>query len=146
MAPVLPKFVRYFDLSGAVDADPIVAQPGPAALGALVTGFGGSLLINTWEVDGEGGRVTPTVGLDLTIGVVTLSSVEAERPPGAEGTTTVANTFWGRGPLPTLVTPGEWLIQPELSDVVGFTVIITAKAASPAGRWLAIFAARGPQR
>jgi hypothetical protein len=145
-APILPRLVRYFDLSGAVDADPLIAQPGPGALGPLTSGFGGAILINGWEVDVEGRRVAPTPGLELTVGVVTLSGVEPEtRPPGATATEALRETFWGRGPLSEGVEPGEWQIQAELGDGVRFTVAVTAKAASPAGRWLAIYAARGPR-
>lgn len=137
------RLIRYFDLAGAVDADPLIAQPGPTALGDLVTGFGGAILVNAWECDLEARRVTPTVGLELTVGVVTLTHVKADQRPSGSGS--VNETFWGRGPLSSQVGPGEWQIQAELGDLVGFTVIVTAKNLTPAGRHLAIYAARGPR-
>ena len=140
----MPSLVRYFDLGGADDVDPILTQPPEDTYGDLITGFGGQILINAWEVDDAGEPATPTGGLLLTMGVVTLSQLSPERRPDSSPTNGLVMKRWGRGPLALLTEAGEWRIQAELSEVVAFTVVITAHTVV-ANRQLAIWATRGPR-
>jgi hypothetical protein len=133
-------FVRYFSLAGAADADPTVAQPDPDTYGLpIIPEKGGSVLINAWEVDAAGRRVTPTPGLALTLGIVTVSRVGPVGRPVPLATLTEPQKFWGRGALSTAQEPGWWQIQTELGNVVGFSVVVTAKTGTPA-TYLSIWA------
>ena len=133
--------IRYFDLAGAVDADP-TTQPAPDVLGQLVTGFGGAIRIDAFVVDANGDTQDPA-GLTVDIAVCWVTNVDVERvPPTA---TSNAQSPWSRGPIAIGKTPGVALIQAELEDVVGFQVAVLAKSGSPAGLRLAIYATRGPR-
>ncbi len=137
----MPTPVRYFDLTAAVDADPLT-QPAATAYGDLVTGFGGAIQFAAWLVDADG-VVQPAGSLTVDLAVAWVSRIEVERvPPSAAPSVQMA---WSRGPIATTKAPGIGLIQAELAEVVGFTVVVLAKSASPAGMRLAIQAMRGPR-
>jgi hypothetical protein len=138
----VPKLVRYFDLAGAVDVDPITTQPAADAFGPLVTGLGQRVSIDAWVVDAAGAKLAPGA-LTVSIAIVWIWKVETDSEPAGS---TVANEVWARGPIATDVVPGEELTQAELGDVVGFQVAVTAKSASPAGQRLAIYATLGPRK
>jgi len=136
-----PQFVRYFELAGAVDVDPILAQPAADTFGPLVTGFGQRVSIDAWVIDAAGEVVAPPLVL-ISIAIAWIWRVDVDRDPA---TTPVKRDMWARGPIAVGVTPGEELTQSELGDVVGFQVVVTAKSASPAGQRLAIYATLGPR-
>jgi hypothetical protein len=138
----VPKLVRYFDLAGAVDVDPITTQPAADAFGPLVTGFGQRVSIDAWVVDATGAKVAPGA-LTVSIAIVWVWRVDTDTEPVGG---TAQNDMWARGPIATNVIPGEELTQAELGDVVGFQVAVTAKSASPAGQRLAIYATLGPRK
>ncbi len=137
----VPELVRYFDLAGPVDADPLILQPQADAFGDLMTGFGQRVSINAWVVNAAGDK-TPPLGLTISIAVAWVWKVNVDRVPV---TTPASNDMWSRGTIAVGVTPGEELTQAELGDVVGFTAIVTAKSASPAGLRLAIYSTLGPR-
>lgn len=138
----LPKIVRYFDLAGAVDPDPILTQPARDAFGSLTTGFGQRVNVDAWVVDAAGEKQAPGA-LTVSVAIVWVYRVDVDAEPAGANPRT--NDMWARGPVATEVIPGEELTQAELGDVVGFTVAVTAKSASPAGQRLAIFATLGPR-
>jgi hypothetical protein len=138
----VPKLVRYFDLAGAVDEDPITTQPDADTFGPLVSGFGQRVSIDAWVVDATGAKLAPGA-LTVSIAVVWVYVVDTDSEPLGS---TVKNELWARGPIATDVIPGEELTQAELGDVVGFQVAVTAKSASPAGQRLAIYATLGPRK
>lgn len=138
----VPQLIRYFDLAGAVDVDPITTQPARDAFGPLTSGFGQRVSIGAWVVDAAGVKVAPGA-LTVSIAVVWIWRVAVDPEPAGEAK--VLNDMWDRGPIATDVIPGEELTQSELGDVVGFTVVVTAKSASPAGQRLAIYATLGPR-
>jgi len=137
-----PTLVRYFDLAGAVDTDPIIDQPARDAFGPLATGFGQRVSIDAWVVDAAGDKQAPA-GLLLEIAIAWVYQVDVDHAPPAA--TKKTNDMWSRGPVAVDVTPGEELTQAELGNVVGFTVVVTAKNAAPAGLRLAIYAVLGPR-
>jgi len=136
-----PTLVRYFALDGPVDGDPTVTQPTSTALGALTSGFGQRVLIEAWVVNAAG-EIQPPAGLTFDLAVVWLRQIEVDQAPP---TIPRVQTAWSRGPIATGKAPGIALTQPELSDVVGFTAVVLAKSASPAGLRLAIYATQGPR-
>jgi hypothetical protein len=138
----VPKLVRYFDLAGDVDVDPITTQPAADAFGPLVTGLGQRVSIGAWVVGADGRKLAPA-GLEVSLAIVWVWRVETDSAPAGS---TVTNDMWSRGPIATDVIPGEELTQSELGDVVGFQVVVTAKSASPAGQRLAIYATLGPRK
>lgn len=136
----MAKPIRYFDLTTAVDVDPLT-QPAATAYGDLVTSFGGAIQFSAWLVDADGAPQLPGA-LTVDLAVAWITRLEVERVPSAA--TQRISMAWSRGPIATTKTPGIGLIQAELPEVVGFTVVVLAKSASPAGMRLAINAMRGP--
>jgi hypothetical protein len=137
-----PTLVRYFDLAGGVDEDPIQNQPARDAFGPLLTGFGQRVSVDAWVVDATGAKVAPA-GLTFSLAIVWVWRVPTDADPAAA--VPVENDMWARGSVVSNVIPGEELTQVELGDVVGFTAIVTQKSASPAGMRLAIYAVLGPR-
>jgi len=138
---VTPKLLRYLDLAGAVDADPIATQPARDAYGPLTAGLGQRVSIDALVVDADGAVMAPgALTVDIAVAWVYQVAVDRE-PPTA---TQASNDAWARGPIARAVIPGEELTQAELGDVVGFTAVVVGKSASPAGLRLAIFATLGP--
>ena len=137
-----PTLVRYFDLAGGVDEDPIQNQPARDVFGPLLAGFGQRVSVDAWVVDATGAKVAPA-GLTFSLAIVWVWRVPTDAEPA--GVVPVENDMWARGPIATDITPGEELTQAELGDVVGFTAVVTAKSAAPAGQRLAIYATLGPR-
>jgi len=98
--------------------------------------------IDAWVVDTAGDKQAPA-GLLLEIAIAWVYQVDVDHAPPAA--TKKTNDMWSRGPVAVDVTPGEELTQAELGNVVGFTVVVTAKNAAPAGLRLAIYAVLGPR-
>ncbi len=138
---MVPTPVRYFDLTAAVDADPLT-QPASDAYGDLVTGFGGAIQFAAWLVN-TSGVVQPAGSLLLDLAVAWVARIPVARVPASAAPN--YQDVWSRGPIATGKAPGLGLIQAELAEVVGFTVVVLGKTASTPGMRLAIQAMRGPR-